>query len=100
MLYRDFPVFQNSFQILDALIDIDNALAAWRHAHFRMVRRMIGMRVGTGNTSGSGYLEGAAGSHYIYKGHCRIIYLPHRKKKTTCFAERVNQEIEFRRRMI
>ncbi len=67
MLYRDFPVFQNSFQILDSLIDIDNALAAWRHAHFRMVRRMIGMRVGTGNTSGSGYLEGAAGSHYIFK---------------------------------
>lgn len=67
MLYRDFPVFQNSFQILDTLVEIDNALAAWRHAHFRMVRRMIGMRVGTGNTTGSGYLEGAASGHYIFK---------------------------------
>ena len=81
MLYRDFPVFHNSFQILDTLIDIDNALAAWRHAHFRMVRRMIGMRVGTGNTSGAGYLEGAAGSHYIYKDIAGLsTYLIERRK--------------------
>jgi len=32
-----------------------------------MVRRMIGMRVGTGNTSGAGYLEGALSMHYVYK---------------------------------
>ena len=81
MLYRDFPVFQNSFQILDSLVEIDNALAAWRHAHFRMVRRMIGMRVGTGNTSGSGYLEGAAGSHYIFRDIAGLsTYLIERRK--------------------
>ena len=28
---------------------------------------MIGMRVGTGNTSGAGYLEGALNKHYVYK---------------------------------
>jgi tryptophan 2,3-dioxygenase len=84
MLYRDFPVFHNSFQILDALVDIDNALAGWRHAHFRMVRRMIGMRVGTGNTTGSGYLEGAAGSHYIYKDIAGLsTYLIERRKLPT-----------------
>ena len=57
MLYRDFPVFQTSYQILDSLIEIDHMLSNWRHKHFIMVRRMIGMRVGTGNTSGSGYLR-------------------------------------------
>jgi tryptophan 2,3-dioxygenase len=67
MLYRDFPVFQTSYQILDALIEIDNMMSNWRHKHFIMVRRMIGMRSGTGNTSGSGYLEGALNKHYIYK---------------------------------
>jgi len=45
MLYRDFPVFQTSFQILDTLIEIDHWLAGWRHKHYVMVRRMIGMRV-------------------------------------------------------
>jgi tryptophan 2,3-dioxygenase len=67
MLYRDFPVFQSSYQILDALIEIDLLLSNWRYKHLMMVRRMIGLRVGTGNTSGAGYLEGALSKHYIYK---------------------------------
>lgn len=67
MLYRDFPVFQTSYQILDALIEIDHLMSNWRHKHLIMVRRMIGMRVGTGNTSGSGYLEGALNRHYVYR---------------------------------
>lgn len=67
MLYRDFPVFQTSYQILDALIETDHQLANWRHKHIDMVRRMIGMRMGTGNTSGRGYLEGALNSHYIFR---------------------------------
>lgn len=67
MLYRDFPVFQSSYQVLDALIRIDHHLSNWRHKHLVMVRRMIGMRVGTGNTSGAGYLEGALSKHYIFR---------------------------------
>lgn len=67
MLYRDFPVFQTSYQILDALVEIDNLMAGWRHKHLAMVRRMIGMRMGTGNSSGAGYLEGALNKHYIFK---------------------------------
>lgn len=67
MLYRDFPVFQTSYQLLDALIEIDHLLSNWRHKHLVMVRRMIGMRVGTGNTSGAGYLEGALSKHYVYR---------------------------------
>jgi tryptophan 2,3-dioxygenase len=81
MLYRDFPVFQNSFRILDTLIEIDNLFAGWRHAHYRMVRRMIGMRVGTGNTSGAGYLEGAMTKHYIFKDLAGLsTFLIERKK--------------------
>ena len=67
MLYRDFPVFQTSYQILDSLIEIDHLMSNWRHKHLIMVRRMIGMRVGTGNTSGAGYLEGALSKHYVYR---------------------------------
>lgn len=67
MLYRDFPFFQTAYQILDSLIEIDHHMSNWRHKHLVMVRRMIGMRVGTGNTSGSGYLEGAMNKHYIYR---------------------------------
>lgn len=81
MLYRDFPMFQTSYQILDTLIEIDHAMSNWRHKHFIMVRRMIGMRVGTGNTSGSGYLEGALNKHYVYKDVAGLsTYIIERKK--------------------
>lgn len=81
MLYRDFPVFQTSYQILDALIEIDHQLSNWRHKHMDMVRRMIGMRTGTGNTSGRGYLEGALNSHYIFKDIAGLsTFLIERKK--------------------
>jgi tryptophan 2,3-dioxygenase len=81
ILYRDFPMFQSSFQIIDTLIEIDHLLAGWRHKHYVMVRRMIGMRVGTGNTSGAGYLEGAVQQHYIFKDLAGLsTYLIERKK--------------------
>jgi tryptophan 2,3-dioxygenase len=81
MLYRDFPVFQTSYQILDNLIDLDHLMATWRHKHLVMVRRMIGMRVGTGNTSGAGYLEGALNRHYIFRDLASLsTYLIERRK--------------------
>lgn len=81
MLYRDFPVFQTSYQILDSLIEIDHLMSNWRHKHLIMVRRMIGMRVGTGNTSGAGYLEGAMSKHYVYRDLSGLsTYLIERKK--------------------
>ncbi|MFN4284547.1 MAG: tryptophan 2,3-dioxygenase family protein [Lacibacter sp.] len=81
MLYRDFPVFQTSFQLLDTFIEIDHGLAGWRHKHYVMVRRMIGMRVGTGNTTGAGYLQGAVEQHYVFKDLSALAtYLIERKK--------------------
>ncbi len=81
MLYRDFPVFQTGYQILDNLIELDHLMATWRHKHLVMVRRMIGLRVGTGNTSGAGYLEGALNRHYIFKDLSSLsTYLIERRK--------------------
>lgn len=88
MLYRDFPVFQTSYQILNTLIEIDHLMANWRHKHLVMVRRMIGMRVGTGNTSGAGYLEGALNKHYVYRDLAGLsTYLIERKNLPKLPAE-------------
>lgn len=92
MLYRDFPVFQTSYQILDALIEIDHQMSNWRHRHFIMVRRMIGMRVGTGNTSGTGYLEGALNSHYIFRDLSSLsTYIIERKRLPQLPIELIQQ---------
>ncbi|MEO8066055.1 MAG: tryptophan 2,3-dioxygenase family protein [Flavobacteriales bacterium] len=66
MLYRDEPIFQQAFRLLHALLDIDEGLALWRSRHMNMVHRMIGLRVGTGGSTGKAYLKGALDSHYIF----------------------------------
>lgn len=67
MLYRGFPMLELPFQLLDTLLEIDNQLANWRHRHINMVRRMIGSRIGTGGSTGAGYLKGALDKHYIFR---------------------------------
>lgn len=67
MLYRGYPMLELPFQLLDTLHEIDNQLGNWRHRHINMVRRMIGSRIGTGGSSGAGYLKGALDKHYIFR---------------------------------
>lgn len=65
-LYRDYPILQNPFRLINHLLEIDELLATWRWRHMNMVHRIIGTRVGTGGSSGKGYLREAAMKHYIF----------------------------------
>lgn len=67
MLYRGYPMLELPFQLLDTLLEIDNQLGNWRYRHINMVQRMIGTRIGTGGSSGAGYLKSAMDKHSIYK---------------------------------
>ncbi len=66
-LYRGYPMLELPFQLLETLLELDNQLGNWRYRHINMVRRMIGTRIGTGGSSGAGYLQGAMEKHYIFK---------------------------------
>lgn len=66
MLYRDYPLLQIPFQLLDTLIEIDDLMAAWRTRHISMVRRMIGGRAGTGGSAGAEYLRESRDKHLIF----------------------------------
>ncbi len=67
MLYRDYPLLQFPYELLSTLLEIDELLSLWRHRHIHMVQRTIGKRVGTGGSTGAGYLKAAADSHTIFK---------------------------------
>jgi len=67
MLYRDYPLLQLPYELLSTLLEIDELLSLWRHRHIHMVQRTIGKRVGTGGSTGAGYLKSAADSHMIFK---------------------------------
>ncbi|MEP7254359.1 MAG: tryptophan 2,3-dioxygenase family protein [Ferruginibacter sp.] len=67
MLYHGYPMMELPFQLLDTLLEIDNQLGNWRYRHINMVQRMIGSRIGTGGSTGAGYLKAAMDKHYIFK---------------------------------
>lgn len=56
-LYRDQPALQVPYQILSYLIQIDDNLTSWRSKHLLLVQRIIGAKMGTGGSSGAGYLS-------------------------------------------
>jgi len=66
MLYRDYPLLQIPFQLLDTLIAIDDLMSTWRTRHISMVRRMIGGRAGTGGSTGAKYLTESRDKHLIF----------------------------------
>jgi len=66
MLYRDQPALQLPFRLLAALMDIDETMTMWRYRHALMVERMIGVKTGTGGSSGHVYLRRAADQHRIF----------------------------------
>jgi tryptophan 2,3-dioxygenase len=55
-LYRDYPLLQLPFQLLNSLVEMDENFTLWRYRHSMMTSRMIGARIGTGGSSGSDYL--------------------------------------------
>jgi len=66
MAYRDYPLLQIPFQLLDTLITIDEQMATWRARHISMVKRMIGSRAGTGGSTGAAYLKESRDRHLVY----------------------------------
>lgn len=56
-VYRDTSAHWELYQLAEKLVDIDDALATWRHKHVLTVSRVIGMKSGTGGTAGVPYLE-------------------------------------------
>lgn len=88
MLYRGYPILHLPFELLNALLEIDAQLSNWRHRHMNMVHRMIGMRIGTGGSSGKDYLKAAADKHYIFKEIAQLnSFLIERRKLPALPAE-------------
>ena len=94
MLYRDEPLFRLPFQLLNALQEIDEQIGNFRYRHLQMVRRMIGLRVGTGGTSGADYLEGAVSQNYIFKELSSIVTYMVERSRLPALAEKVKKYLK------
>ena len=49
--------------ICERLVDLDEGFAEWRYRHVRMVERTIGVKPGTGGSSGAAYLRTTLGQN-------------------------------------
>ena len=56
-VYRDADRWFDLYQLAEKLVDIDDALAGWRHKHVLTVERIIGNKPGTGGSAGAPYLR-------------------------------------------
>jgi tryptophan 2,3-dioxygenase len=60
-VYRDTGRWWALYQLAEKLVDVDDALATWRHKHVVTVERIIGLKRGTGGTAGVAYLRSTLG---------------------------------------
>jgi tryptophan 2,3-dioxygenase len=56
-VYRDTERWWRFYQFAEKLVDVDDAMAVWRHKHVVTVERVIGLKRGTGGTAGVPYLQ-------------------------------------------
>src|SRR5204862_1723181 len=56
-VYRDADRWFELYQLAEKLVDLDDALAMWRHKHVLTVERIIGNKRGTGGSAGASYLR-------------------------------------------
>ncbi|MFM5953099.1 MAG: tryptophan 2,3-dioxygenase [Novosphingobium sp.] len=60
-VYREPDRYWDLYQLAEKLVNLDDALATWRHKHVVTVERVIGGKRGTGGTAGVSYLHSTLG---------------------------------------
>lgn len=65
-LFRDEPILQLPYRLMNHLIDIDEMFTTWRYQHSIMAHRLLGTKIGTGGSSGHEYLKKAADNNRIF----------------------------------
>ena len=95
MMYHGYPMLEQPFQLLDTLLEIDNQLSNWRSRHINMVQRMIGTRIGTGGSTGAGYLKAAMDKHYIFKELAQLNSFLVDRKKLPVLGKEVGEKLGY-----
>ena len=56
-VYSDPEEYWSEYEMAEKLVDVDAQIAQWRFRHMKTVERVIGMKRGTGGTSGVQWLQ-------------------------------------------
>ncbi|MCB9869772.1 MAG: tryptophan 2,3-dioxygenase [Planctomycetes bacterium] len=64
---RELPLLSWPGEVIDGLVEVEQAMVVFRQRHARMVERVIGRRVGTGGSAGVEYLDQTALHYRVFK---------------------------------
>ncbi|MFA1719276.1 tryptophan 2,3-dioxygenase family protein [Xanthomonas campestris] len=64
--YRELPQLAWPSELLERVIELEQAMLVWRQRHARMVERFIGHRAGTGGSPGVAYLDQTALQYRVF----------------------------------
>ncbi|MEA9563076.1 tryptophan 2,3-dioxygenase family protein [Xanthomonas sp. WHRI 8932A] len=64
--HRELPQLAWPRELLESVVELEQAMLIWRQRHARMVERFIGRRVGTGGSAGVDYLDQTALRYRIF----------------------------------
>jgi tryptophan 2,3-dioxygenase len=64
-IYRHSKEHFDLYELAEELVDLEDAFQQWRFRHMKTVERIIGMRTGTGGSTGVSYLRKAL-EHYFF----------------------------------
>lgn len=64
--YRELPLLAWPRQIVDGIVELEQAFVIFRQRHARMVERLIGRRTGTGGSAGVDYLDQTALRYRVF----------------------------------
>ncbi|GAB5542235.1 MAG: tryptophan 2,3-dioxygenase family protein [Sandaracinaceae bacterium] len=64
--YRELPLLAWPREVVDSIVELEQAFVIFRQRHARMVERMIGRRTGTGGSAGVEYLDQTALKYRVF----------------------------------
>ena len=94
-LYRDEPILHLPYKLLQNLIEFDHKITTWRFRHMQMVEKMLGQKIGTGGSSGQGYLKETVEKHKIFTDLANISTLLISRSNLPSLPNNIKQSLGF-----
>ena len=94
-LYREQPILQLPYKFLRQLVETDHKISLWRFRHVQMVEKMLGQKIGTGGSSGQGYLKQTVDKHRLFEDIANIATLMISREYLPELPKNIKQELSF-----
>ena len=94
-LYRDQPILHLPYQFLRSLVELDHKIGTWRFRHVQMVEKMLGQKIGTGGSSGQGYLKKTVDKHKFFSDLANISTLMISRSYLPKLTQNIKEKLEF-----